>query len=499
MNSNLYAQLDSVFRNKSEQVCMYLDDGSVWTYEQLHDQVQKTAGLLLELKIEQGDRVIAQAGKCAEAVALYLACLQTGCIYVPLNSAYTKAELMYFVRDTKPSLIVTETDQAIDDLKVPNCMTLNQSSSGTLVDMVKRSPPCNAIAPANESDIAAILYTSGTTGRSKGAMLTHQNLTSNAKVLLDYWGWCADDVLLHALPIFHVHGLFVALHCVLLSGTSMIFQTRFNVDQLTTQLPNATVLMGVPTFYTRLLQQKEFTRSAIRNMRLFISGSAPLSEQTFSEFHQRSGFKILERYGMSETLMNTSNPLNGERVAGTVGFPLPGVDLRIADEDGAEVPRGEVGQIELAGPNVFDGYWRLPDKTAEEFRTDGFFKTGDMAIQDAEGRVSIVGRAKDVIISGGFNVYPAEVEAVIDEIPGVKENAVVGAPHPDFGEGVVAVVVSDQDISLETVDLALKDRLARFKQPKVVHRLDELPCNAMGKVRKNTLREMFKDVFIDLE
>ena len=495
MNSNLFARLNGIFLNKAEHTCMYLEDGSVWTYRDLLETVRITAGLFRKLGLRKGDRVIAQTGKCPEAVALYLACLQTGCTYVPLNTAYTKTELSFFVEDTEPKLLVTETELRDFEQTVPIRLTLNEDGEGSFPDAISESEPNRDIETTTLDEVAAILYTSGTTGRSKGAMLTHGNLESNARVLLEYWGWRDEDVLLHALPIFHVHGLFVALHCVFLSGTSMIFQSRFHVEKLIEQLPNATVLMGVPTFYIRLLQQETFDREIVKDMRLFISGSAPLSEQTFHEFHERTGFRILERYGMSETLMNTSNPLDGERIPGTVGFPLPDVMLRIANDEGCQVARGEVGQIELKGPNVFPGYWRLPEKSNEEFRNDGFFKTGDMGVQDAEGRVSIVGREKDVIISGGFNVYPAEVEAAIDEIDGVRENAVIGAPHPDFGEGVVAVLVSDREISVKEVSETLGKKLARFKQPKSVKRMDELPRNAMGKVQKNALRQLFRDSF----
>ncbi|MDH3640661.1 MAG: AMP-binding protein, partial [Gammaproteobacteria bacterium] len=353
-------------------------------------------------------------------------------------------------------------------------------------------------APAG-ADIAAILYTSGTTGRSKGAMLTQQNLLSNALTLLDYWGWQDDDVLLHALPIFHVHGLFVALHCAFLSGTPVLFLPGFNADAVLASLPHATVMMGVPTFYSRLLEHPEFDAEVCGNMRLFISGSAPLTEQTFRAWEERTGLKILERYGMSETAMITSNPLIGERVAGTVGFALPGIETRIADEAGRALPAEEVGIIEVRGPNVFKGYWQMPDKTAEEFRDDGFFVTGDMGRMDSEGRISIVGRAKDLVISGGYNVYPKEVEKLIDEIPGVVESAVIGVPHPDFGEGVVAVVVPAADeVSEADVGAALDGKLARFKQPKRVMNVAELPRNAMGKVQKNDLRQRFESLFESL-
>jgi malonyl-CoA/methylmalonyl-CoA synthetase len=346
------------------------------------------------------------------------------------------------------------------------------------------------------SDVAAIVYTSGTTGRSKGAMLTQQNLLSNALTLLDCWGWQDDDVLLHALPIFHVHGLFVALHCAFLSGTPVLFLPGFNADAVLESLPDATVMMGVPTFYTRLLENPQFDAAVCGNMRLFISGSAPLTEQTFRAWEERTGLKILERYGMSETIMITSNPLIGDRLAGTVGFALDGVETRIADPNGQALAPEEVGIIEVRGPNVFKGYWQMPQKTAEEFRADGFFITGDMGRMDEQGRISIVGRAKDLVISGGYNVYPKEVEKLIDEIPGVVECAVIGVPHPDFGEGVVAVVVPESDDVSETdVAAALEGNLARFKQPKRVINVAELPRNTMGKVQKNELRARYEGLF----
>ena len=351
--------------------------------------------------------------------------------------------------------------------------------------------------PRADDDAAAIVYTSGTTGRPKGAVLSHANLASNAATLCACWGWRDDDVLLHALPIFHVHGLFVALHCAFLTGTPTIFLPRFDANALLRELPRSTVLMGVPTFYTRLLSESSFNAAACRNMRLFISGSAPLAEQTFAAFEQRTGQRILERYGMSETLMNTSNPLgpaDGERLAGSVGFALPGIAVRIADADGRALPAGQVGGIEVRGPNVFKGYWRMPDKTREEFRADGFFITGDLGSMDEAGRVRIVGRAKDLVISGGYNVYPKEVETLLDAMPGVRESAVIGVPHADFGEAVVAVLVADETVHIGRVDAFLKDKLARYKQPKRVIHVQELPRNAMGKVQKNALRETYGDV-----
>ena len=465
-----------------------------WTYETLLDRVASAAGALLGFGVRTGDRVVVQVPKSPEAVALYLACLKLGAVYVPLNTAYTAREVEYFLEDAEPALFVRAADAASTS-GVPTA-TLDAHGGGTLAEAAASASPSEEVAHRDAGDLAAIVYTSGTTGRSKGAMLSHGNLASNAETLCDAWGWRDDDVLLHALPIFHVHGLFVAMHCVFLTGTSMVFLPGFDADTFTAHLPRATVTMGVPTFYTRLLARPDFDRDACASMRLFISGSAPLTEQTFHAFEERTGHRILERYGMSETLMNTSNPLGGERVAGTVGFALPDVETRIAGADGGAAASGAVGEIEVRGPNVFSGYWRMPDKTAEEFRPDGFFRTGDMGFMDDQGRVTIVGRAKDVVISGGYNVYPKEVEDLIEEMPEVSEVAVIGVPHPDFGEGVVAVVGPvGEEVSLGAVERALGGRLARFKQPKQVLNVDALPRNAMGKVQKNVLRERFARLF----
>lgn len=476
---------------------MRLPDGEELSYGELFRQVNCVARLLNDRGIGIGDRVAVQCEKTPLALVVYLGCLQVGAIYVPLNPSYTDAELTYFLDNAQPLLLIRETEfegNARDGLQQ---LTLREDGSGTLSSALGDvTNPLQESASMHVNDIAAILYTSGTTGVSKGAMLTHENLLSNAETLNEYWGFTGDDVLLHALPIYHVHGLFVAVHCVLLSGCSMIFQPKFNVDDLISELPHATVLMGVPTFYTRLLASPEFTKTLISNMRLFISGSAPLTEQTFHAFFERTGKHILERYGMSETLMNTSNPLDGERKAGTVGFPLPGVDVRIADESGQELPHGQVGGIELKGPNVFKGYWQMPEKTATEFRDDGYFKTGDMGVQGEDGRISIVGREKDLVISGGLNVYPAEVESAIENLAGIEDVAVIGAPHEDFGEAVVAVVVaSDAMVSTDSVRTKLRAVLAAYKLPKRVECVDELPRNAMGKIQKNLLRDRFKDVF----
>ena len=493
MNDNVYALFETRFRVDRDAVCLHLPDEENWLYRDLVARVSRAAGALADLGVKPGDRVVAQTEKTPQALALYLACLKVGAVYVPLNTAYTAAEMAYFLSDAEPALLVCDPSQEVESA-VPT-ETLDAGGGGSFAARMGAARAPGPTVPRAADDIAAIVYTSGTTGRPKGAMLTHRNLESNARALCDAWGWQSDDVLLHALPIFHVHGLFVALHCVFLGGGSMVFLPRFDADAVIGHLPRSTVMMGVPTFYTRLLARESFTADTCRGMRLFISGSAPLAAQTFAKFETRTGHRILERYGMSETLMSTSNPLAGERIGGTVGFALPGIEARIAD-DGRVLANGEIGEIEVRGPNVFRGYWRMPDKTAEEFSGEGFFRTGDLGTMDAEGRVSIVGRARDLVISGGYNVYPKEVETLIDDMPEVSESAVIGVPHPDFGEGVVAVVVPrDGPVDTAMVDAALKDRLARFKQPKRVVCVDDLPRNIMGKVQKNALRERFARLF----
>ena len=494
LNRNLYCRLKAVFAEHANKTCIHTTRRE-WTYADLTAQTQRTAGALRDLGIGVGDRVLVQGGKCPEVVALYLACLQLGAIYVPLNTAYTTAEVEYFVKDTDPELYVhTPQNQVPANCR---CVTwsVDDQGKGTMLQYVAEASDCSEIETRAHDDTAAILYTSGTTGKSKGAMLTHRNLESNADALIECWHWQPDDILLHALPMYHVHGLFVALHCVLLTGTEMIWHEKFDVDRVIGDLPRSTVLMGVPTFYLRLLSSNSLERDTVANMRLFISGSAPLSEQTFAQFEQEAGFKILERYGMSETLMNTSNPYNGERIAGTVGYPLSGVESRIVDDSGGELETGEIGEIELRGPNVFKGYWRKTKQTEESFREDGFFCTGDLGFLSEDGRLSIAGRAKDVIISGGLNIYPAEIETALDGIEGVVESAVVGAPHPDFGEGVVAVLVATREIQLKEVKDKLIPTLASFKHPKALFQLDELPRNAMGKIQKQVLRGRFAETF----
>jgi malonyl-CoA/methylmalonyl-CoA synthetase len=462
------------------------------------------ANAITELGVKPGDRVAVQVEKSPEALLLYLGCVRAGAIFLPLNTAYTTAELDYFVGDAEPALLVCdpanrEALAGIAKAARPQALeTLDARGEGTLAARTQRASPEFEDAERGPRDLAAILYTSGTTGRSKGAMLTHANLASNSWTLVRYWRFGADDVLLHALPIYHTHGLFVATNTVLFCGASMIFMEKLDPDELLRQMPRATVMMGVPTFYTRLLRHPRLDRETTRHMRLFISGSAPLLAETHREWKERTGHAILERYGMTETNMNTSNPYDGDRIAGTVGFPLPGVTLRISDpETGKAVPKGGIGMIDVKGPNVFSGYWGMPEKTRAEFREDGFFITGDLGKIDDRGYVHIVGRGKDLVISGGFNVYPKEIETEIDALPEVIESAVIGVPHADFGEGVTAVVVKREGSALDEAGVldALKGKLAKFKLPKRVLFVEDLPRNAMGKVQKNLLREANKDLY----
>ena len=476
MNANLYAHFHAAFAGCAGKPALVGADGSVLTFGELDLLAARFAAALGSRGVVPGDRVVVQVEKSIGAVALYLACLRTGAIFVPLNTAYTASEVSYFLKDAEPRLFVPAADIA--------------GPEASLWADALGAEPAPEIAARTTDDIAAILYTSGTTGRSKGAMLSHGNLHSNAKTLLRIWGFESTDILIHALPIFHVHGLFVALNTMFLKAATTIFLARFDARQMIGLLPKATMLMGVPTFYTRLLAEPEFDAVAARNIRLFISGSAPLLAETHRAFEARTGKRILERYGMTEAGMITSNPLDGERIAGTVGMPLPGVALRIADADGKQVPQGEPGVIEIRGPNVFKGYWRNAEKTAEDIRPDGWFITGDVATQDGEGRVTIVGRAKDLIISGGYNIYPKEIEEVIDAVPGVVESAVIGVPHPDFGESVVAVIVGEP-ANEAAVRAAIAANLARFKHPGQLVFVDDLPRNAMGKVQKAALRQTY--------
>ncbi|MGW9332595.1 malonate--CoA ligase [Bosea sp. NPDC055594] len=479
-----------------------IDDGRVFSYADMVATSGRYAGALVALGVKPGDRVAVQVEKSIEALMLYLGAVRAGAIFLPLNTAYTPAEIEYFLGDAEPAVFVCDPAKAqalrpYAEKAGAKLETLGVGT-GSLIEKAAAAPADFADVARGADDLAAILYTSGTTGRSKGAMLSHDNLSSNALALVDYWRFGKEDVLLHALPIFHTHGLFVATNTVLFSGASMILLPKFDPDQVFKYLPQATCMMGVPTFYVRLLQDQRLTPAATKHMRLFVSGSAPLLAETHREWRERTGHAILERYGMTETNMSTSNPYAGDRVAGTVGFPLPGVSARVVDpETGKELARDEIGMIEVKGPNVFKGYWRNPEKTKAEFREDGFFITGDLGKIDPDGYVHIVGRGKDLIITGGYNVYPKEVETEIDEMPGVVESAVIGVPHPDFGEGVTAVVVAKPgaDITAQGIAKALEQRLAKFKQPKQVFVVAELPRNTMGKVQKNLLRDTYKDIY----
>ncbi len=461
------------------------------------------AHVLVEIGLKPGDRLAAQVEKSPEALALYAACVQSGVIVLPLNTAYTVEELRYFIENSGARLLVCDPkaegglSQMANDCGA-QVLTVGADGRGTLVDVATGKPETFDTVSRSEDDLAAFLYTSGTTGRSKGAMLTQGNLLSNARTLVDVWRFSKDDVLLHALPIFHTHGLFVATNICLVSGASMVFLPKFDVDWMIDMMPQATTMMGVPTFYTRLLDDPRLTRELTAHMRLFVSGSAPLLAETHTRFEQKTGHRILERYGMTETNMNTSNPYDGDRRAGTVGYPLPGVEVKITDpETGAVLAQGDVGQIEVRGPNVFKGYWQMPEKTAAELREDGFFITGDLGRFDEDGYLHIVGRDKDLIISGGYNIYPKEIEVLLDEQTGVLESAVVGVPHTDFGETPVALIVPEPGATPDTDVLAEQVRkdLARYKHPRAYFIVDSLPRNTMGKVQKNILRERYKDTF----
>ncbi|AZO32602.1 malonyl-CoA synthase [Mesorhizobium sp. M1B.F.Ca.ET.045.04.1.1] len=485
------------------QMLMETDNGRSISYGDMLARSGQFARALVETGVQPGDRVAVQVEKTPEALLLYLACLRAGAVFLPLNTAYTLPELDYFFRDAEPRLVVCDPEKAGDIQSLAASVgaatpTLGRDGRGTLADRAKVQPEDFANVARGPDDLAAILYTSGTTGRSKGAMLSHENLASNARVLTEHWRFGADDVLIHSLPIFHTHGLFVATNVILMAGAKMLFEQKFDPARVISLLPRATALMGVPTFYVRLLQQEGLTKAVASHMRLFISGSAPLLAETHNAWRERTGHAILERYGMTETNMNTSNPYDGERRAGTVGFPLPGVSLRIADPETAKpLAQGEIGMIEVKGPNVFAGYWRMSEKTKAEFRGDGFFITGDLGLIDADGYVHIVGRGKDLIISGGYNVYPKEIESEIDALEGVGESAVIGVAHPDFGEGVTAVVVRRPGSAISAADIAgaIAGRLAKYKHPKQVIFVDELPRNTMGKVQKNVLRETYKDIY----
>jgi malonyl-CoA/methylmalonyl-CoA synthetase len=507
---NLFAALRDAFPSDLDGVAIETDSGLCYSWRDIERASAMLANLLESLDLAPGSRIAVQVEKSVEAAMLYLATLRAGHVFLPLNTAYQSGEMEYFIGDAEPAVVVCTprnfgwVSQLAFKAGTDHVFTLDADRTGSLLERAAFCSDQHGVAARRGDDMAAILYTSGTTGRSKGAMLSHANLLSNALVLKDYWGWRTPaqggDVLIHALPIFHVHGLFVALHGALLNGSPMLWQSKFESGWVVRNLPRATVFMGVPTLYVRMLAESGLNPQQCRNMRLFISGSAPLLLDTFTEWTKRTGHTILERYGMSETAMLTSNPCDparGERRGGTVGFPLPGVELRVQDDAGAAVAQGEIGGIQVRGPNVFKGYWHMPEKTREEFTSDGFFKTGDVGRIDADGYVTIVGRSKDLIISGGYNVYPAEVESYVNDLPGVAESALVGIPHPDFGEVGVLVVTCREGQSLDPQQIiaATRARLANFKVPKQCFVVDDLPRNAMGKVQKNLLRDRYRDLF----
>jgi malonyl-CoA/methylmalonyl-CoA synthetase len=496
--SRLFDQLDDPKRLAIEEL-----DGTHITYADLIARAGQMANVLVSRGVKPGDRVAAQTEKSVAALVLYLATVRAGGVYLPLNTAYTLNELEYFITDAEPTVVVCDPAKAEGIGKIAakvgaKVETLGADGKGSLTEAAAKAGSDFTTVPRGNDDLAAILYTSGTTGRSKGAMLSHDNLASNSLSLVGYWRFTKDDVLIHALPIYHTHGLFVASNVTLFARASMIFLPKFDPDLILKLMARATVMMGVPTFYTRLLQNPGLSKESTKHMRLFVSGSAPLLADTHREWSARTGHAVLERYGMTETNMNTSNPYDGDRVPGAVGFPLPGVAVRVTDPETAkELARDEIGMIEVKGPNVFRGYWRMPEKTKAEFRDDGFFITGDLGKIDGKGYVHIVGRGKDLVISGGFNVYPKEIESEIDAMPGVIESAVIGVPHADFGEGVTAVVVCNKgaDVSEASVLKALDGRLAKFKMPKRVFIVDDLPRNAMGKVQKNILRDTYGKIY----
>jgi malonyl-CoA/methylmalonyl-CoA synthetase len=507
-NKNLFSALRAAFPADLDATAIETADTATplfYTWRDLERGTAMLANLIDSLALPPASRIAVQTEKSVEALMLYLAVLRAGHVFLPLNTAYQASEIEYFIGNAEPAVVVCAgknfgwVSKLAFVAGTKHVYTLNDDRTGTLLDRAAFHSDRHTPAVRAADDLAAILYTSGTTGRSKGAMLTHGNLLSNAQVLHQAWGWQQSDVLIHALPIFHVHGLFVASHGALLAGAKMLWFSRFDPRAAAARLPQATVFMGVPTLYVRLLGEAGLTPQACKGMRLFVSGSAPLLLETFRSWQERTGHSILERYGMSETVMLTSNPYRPEsaRRGGTVGRPLPGVGVRVHDDQGQPLPAGEIGGIEVRGPNVFKGYWRMPEKTQEEFTADGWFKTGDVGKIDAEGFVTIVGRSKDLIISGGYNVYPAEIEGYVNDMPGVAESAVIGVPHPDFGEAVVAVVVGKPGAALDgsTISSALKQQIANFKVPKQVYVVAELPRNTMGKVQKNLLREQHKALF----
>ncbi|MCE9649875.1 MAG: malonyl-CoA synthase [Parvibaculum sp.] len=509
MPTSFYTLIENSFPEDGRRIAIETPDRpqgvkhirASWTFNEVKGAVARYASRIAELGLKPGDRVAVQVEKSPEALFVYLACLRGGFVFLPMNTAYRTDEVDYLVGNAEPSLMICEPARESEMREIAlrhgaaQVLTLDADGRGTFSEEAAKVRDAKPIVDCASHDLAAILYTSGTTGKPKGAMLSHGNLAANGIALRDTWAFSENDVLLHALPIFHAHGLFVACHTALLSGARMIWMSKFDRTEILRQLPNATVFMGVPTFYTRLLDGDGFDASLVGHMRLFTSGSAPLLAETFEEFKARTGLAILERYGMTETGMNTSNPYKGERRAGTVGFPLPGVEVRVMDDEGNERPRGQIGGLQVRGPNVFSGYWRMPEKTAEEFAEGDWFKTGDVALIDADGYVHLVGRAKDLIISGGYNVYPKEIEGLIDDMPEVEESAVVGVAHRDFGEAGVAVVVLNKGAALDEAALLarLKDSIANYKVPKRAFFVDSLPRNTMGKVQKNLLRDAYRD------
>ncbi len=504
LNNYLMAAFANSFEKRADKKFIEVVQGKSYTFGEFYQFSGQLAQALIDASVKKGDRVGVQVDKCPEAIMLYIACARIGAVYLPLNTAYTENELNYFITDAQPKLFICRPEKielANRVAKLCNATVLSLAAGqGSLFEKAKHLTAITEDIACDENDLVSILYTSGTTGRSKGAMLTHGNLASNAIALSEYWQFSANDHLIHALPIFHTHGLFVAFNVAMVSGCSMRFLEKFNVETILDLIPTSTCLMGVPTFYSRLLNTDRLSSEYVHHMRLFISGSAPLTAEVHQAFHQRTGHKILERYGMTETNMNTSNPYDGERIAGTVGFPLPGVQVRITcQKTGAELAVNEIGSIELKGKNVFKGYWQMPEKTQQTFSKDGYFITGDLGKIDEKGYLHIVGRDKDLVISGGFNVYPKEIESLIDEIEGVLESAVVGISHPDFGEAVTAIVVctGDVEVSEQSIIHALAAKLARYKQPKRVLFISALPRNVMGKVQKNSLRDQFASLYQD--
>jgi malonyl-CoA/methylmalonyl-CoA synthetase len=514
-NANLYAHLRANFPADLDSVAVETiapnASGLHYSWRDLDRASAMMANLLASLKLPQGARIAVQVEKSVEAMVLYLGTLRAGYVFLPLNTAYQSAEIEYFITNAEPAVVVCSSKNFGWVSKIAfksgtqNVFTLDEDRTGSLLERAAHCSDKHSCVASKDGDLAAILYTSGTTGRSKGAMLSHGNMLSNATTLKDYWGWKKGDVLIHALPIFHVHGLFVAIHGALINGSAMLWLNKFDPQQVIQCMPRATVFMGVPTLYVRMLAEPALSKAATQNMRLFIAGSAPLLKETFEAWHDKTGHTILERYGMSETVMLTSNPYaadnryqnQSKRRAATVGFPLPGVHLRICGDDNTALKTNDIGAIQVKGPNVFAGYWRMPEKTAEEFTQDGFFKTGDVGKIDERGYVHIVGRSKDLIISGGYNVYPAEIEGYINDMPGVAESALVGVPHPDFGEVGIAVVIAKPGAALkaDAILASLKSQLANFKIPKRCEIVSELPRNTMGKVQKNLLRDQYKALF----